>query len=132
KLMVRKEVASAPADGHIDQPPEGLRRVVKPEGSVFGMQIEDDSCVTLFGPCEKALLVALDEANGPVDHIYAVPAEVLARLLHEGYKGISWNEYLGDDLGRAHRSEPPIYAPMVIVQIAAHLKKIGPVYLSRS
>src|SRR5580704_8560734 len=130
ETMVGQVIRASAPSCHVDEPSESIGRALNSLGAVDGVQVEDDARIRLLCPGQEALIVALDNADGPVDQFDFILAKVISDLIEESLQRRSWDVDLGDHLGRRIRSmEFLVDFAMVVVGIDAQLMSVRPVHL---
>src|SRR2546422_870569 len=99
---IRQVVAPAVADPEIDEVAERVRRAIERGGRMLDMQIEDHAGIAVARPSQTRLVILLNQADCPVNHVGLPLAQGDAGLLHERRQPRPLHIDFRNHLGRLH------------------------------
>src|SRR3990172_92144 len=121
--VVGEVEAPAPLECEVDEPTKRDWGVVDPCGRVLDVKVENRARPGLSSPSEEALVVALDQANRPVDDVRLEGTQVTRSRGQEVREERARNVELADHLARL--------GPVVTGNIRRELMPVGEIDLPR-
>src|SRR5512146_732680 len=82
-LVVGQKITAAPFPGQVDQTAERVRGLLNSLRRMRHVQIQDGTGPWLLRPGEKRLVVPLDQADRPVDHLHHVRPKIFPHVFEE-------------------------------------------------
>jgi hypothetical protein len=129
--VVGEVVAAADIDGTVDDATKVAFGFSESGGGVIDVEVHDDAGPGFAGPGKERLIIFLDEADGSVDDLHGVLAEVIGEGVEKGGQLRAGDVDFGDHFGaRAGGGGVAVDGGMIVVDVGAELVGIGPIDLA--